>query len=233
LKKEKTKYAKTFAALNKDLRRGIENQRKALEQIAFKPVIRTPIPLWTAFDIVEDPGNIPFQSHIEASNNWAVTTFENGTNGDGNVDVYFWFAWQNPSQDFAVLNAESDLVIQGTCRTVAHSYLIIEGVVRLDFFAELVAYTGIAPISGGFVRVGFRQSGWPGDPPVPISGTFHLPGPSGGISVSGGSLVLFAVHFLVHYEVYNGVASYDFESPGFILCPSVQLELLTPPVIVP
>lgn len=238
LEKEKTKYAKTFAALNKDLRRRIENQRKALEQIAFKPGIVTLVPLWTAWNIAELPGNIPFQSHTEASNNWAVTTFENGTNGSGTVEVYFWFAWRNPSQDIAlVIDAKSDLILQGTCRVHGNSHVIFFGDVSLDMHAELVAYTGIDPISGASVQIeSFRVLGRPRPPllgtgpdtaSAAISDTYHLSGLPN-ISVNGGSLVLFAVHFWAHYSVYNGSVSFDFESPGFILCPSVQLEIITP-----
>jgi hypothetical protein len=229
LEKEKTKYAKTFAAPNKDLRRAIENQRKALEQIAFKPLIITSIPLWTAFEIYELPGNIPFQSHIEAGNNWAVTTFEKGTDGSGVEEVYFWFAWRNPSVNLAVLGAECDLALQGTCRVHGNSHFLFSGDASLDLYAELIAYTGIYPNSGPPVEIKFL--GAPPDNSAFICDTYHVPGPDA-ISVSGGSLVLFAVHFWVYYDVYNGLASFDFESPGFILCPSVQLELLTPPPVI-
>jgi hypothetical protein len=94
LEEEKSKTAKTFEALSQNLRRGIENRRKAQEHLAaFKQPIVTPISLWTAYTIEEVPGELPFAPHIEAFNNRANTFFEHGTdtNGVGSVDVNFWF----------------------------------------------------------------------------------------------------------------------------------------------
>jgi hypothetical protein len=154
-----------------------------------------------------------------------VTTFENGTNGEGTVEVYFWFAWQNPSQDPAVLSSEADLVLQGTCKAVGNSHPFVSGGATLDLNAELVAYMGIDPISGPPIHIKYLTN----DPPntAAFSDTFHLPGPWA-ISVPGGSLVLFAVHFWIFYTVYNGSVSFDFESAGSIMCPSVEIDLRTP-----
>jgi hypothetical protein len=61
-----------------------------------------------------------------------------------------------------------------------------------------------------------------------ISGVYHVSTGSG-IAVPAGKLALFAVHFLANYDVFDGVVFFDFDSPGQImLCPSVQLDLLTP-----
>ena len=117
LKKEKSKSAKAFAALNKNLRSGIENQKKALEHLASQPLIITRIPLWTAFDLTVLPGNLQYESHAGAADNWVTTYFNKENHGpseDGTVDVFFWFYWRNPFSYPAVLNADSQLVLQGT-----------------------------------------------------------------------------------------------------------------------
>jgi hypothetical protein len=239
LEKEKSKSAKAFATLNKNLRSGIENQKKALEHLASQPLIITRIPLWTAFDLTVLPGNLPYESHAEAANNWVTVAFEKDifadTSEDGTVDVYFWFYWRNPFSYAAVLNADSQLVLQGTYDLTPQTDFIAPGDVSLDLWAELFVVVGGAII----------HSQWTHIPPFPleasadwfieqdeasggISGIYHVSTGSG-IAVPAGKLALFAVHFLAKYNIFHGTVAFDFDSPGQImLCPSVQLELLIP-----
>ena len=241
LAEEKSKVAKTFAALNENLQRGIENRRKALEQIAYKPLTVTPIPLFTAWKIDASPG-IPFASHIEAENNWAVLTFEKGTNGDGEVDVGFWFYWQNPSNQPAVLNADTEVALQGFCEVVeipcpypGGFYSSLTLWVQLNVYVGGAVLQSAAPVVGG----ANAEDNWILiDPNADVdtevtSRTERLFVPN--IAVPAGGLALFMIHFWATYSVEDSTwVDFDFESSGRIIkCPGVQLELLTPlPVVI-
>jgi hypothetical protein len=242
LAEEKSKKAKSFAALNGNLRRGIENQRQALEQIAYKPIVPTTIPLWTAWQI-DGPQSSPFASHIEATNNWAELTFYKSSDGNGSVDVAFWFYWQNPSQQPAVLNVDTDLILQGFIEAGANPTLSLFAAnsVWLDLWAQLNVYVGGTVLSdqavdsGGVSATGywiFLQHSQDVDDAV-ISRTDHLS--LRNIRVPAGRQALFMIQFSATYSVGDDTwVSIDFESSGGIIkCPGVQLELLMPlPVVI-
>jgi hypothetical protein len=242
LAEEKSKTAKTFAALNENLQRGMENQRQALEQIAYKPIVHKTIPLWTAWQI-DGPQRSPFASHIEATNNWAELTFYKSSDGNGSVDVAFWFYWQNPSQQPAVLNAHTDLILQGFIEAggnpspnpFAFNIASVELSAQLNIFVGGTKLSSEAVDSGGvsaesvFVIVNPNQDV---DDAV-ISRTDHLSVRN--IQVPAGRGALFMIHFWATYSVEDSTwVDFDFESSGRIIkCPGVQLELLTPlPVVI-
>jgi hypothetical protein len=245
---EKSKTAKTFAALDENLQRGIENRRKALEQLANKPLIATSIPLWTANEIVAFPGNtFPFASHIEASNNWAVIAFEreevlaaDRIDGLGKIGVNFFFIWENPSQKQpAVINADSDLVLQGTAYAQATAGLFVSGEGFLDLTAQLSVVVGRTILNSTPLPI--KKLDVTGDPvkwtfpgywslDATFSDTYHLSNQN--IFVPPGELVVVLVRFQTIYFVDSGRVELDFESSGgSIKCPSVQLELVTPEIL--
>jgi hypothetical protein len=232
LAEDKSKTAKSFPAIGENLRRGIENQKRALEQIANIPIVSTTIPLWTAWKI-DGPTSTPFASHIEAANNWAMLAFEKGTDGRGSVDVGFWFSWQNPSQRTAVLNADTDLILQGLCEADADppASPFFHRTTYVDLRAQLNIYVGAALLQSAVASIGGARatSNWAHvlDPEV-ISSTEHLS--RGPIEVPAGAGALFMVHFWAAYTVDDlGRVILDFESSGgIIMCPAVQLEVLTP-----
>jgi hypothetical protein len=230
LAEEKSKTAKSFAALGENLRRGIENQKRALEQIANIPIVPTTIPLWTAWQI-DGPQSTPFASHIEAANNWAVLAFEKGTDGRGSVDVGFWFSWQNPSQQPAVLNADTDLIVQGHCiaETDPPASPWFHRTTYVDLSAQLNIDVGGAVLQSAVASIGGAKAtadfGHVIDDEV-ISRTQHLS--LRHIAVPAGAQVLFMIHFWAAYTVDDlGRVILDFEaSGGIIKVPGVQLELL-------
>jgi hypothetical protein len=63
-----------------------------------------------------------------------------------------------------------------------------------------------------------------------ISGSNHLV-PTGNISVDGRQLLLFFLHFMAEYNIRNRSIDIDFDKQQdhFIMCPGVQIELLTAP----
>jgi hypothetical protein len=242
LAEEKSKTAKTFAALNGNLQRGIENQRQALEQIAYRPIVHNTIPLWTARQI-DGPQSSPFASHIEATNNWAVLTFYKSSDGNGSVDVGFWFSWQNPSQQPAVLNVHTDLILQGFIEAGADptvppwsangSAVSLGAQLNVDVGGTVLRSEAVD--AGGVSASGYwvvLQLGEDVDDAV-ISRTDHLSVRN--IRVPAGRQALFMIHFWATYSVGDHTwVDFDFESSGRIIkCPGVQLELLTPlPVVI-
>jgi hypothetical protein len=241
LEKEKSKSAKTFAALNKDLQREIANKKKAVEWLASRPPITTTlIPLWTAWEIGVTPVAL-VDTHIEPSNNWAriLYTRQSDTNGNETIDVGFWFAWENPSEYLAVLNAESDLFYQGFCRAVGNPDVFWYGESWIDLYVDFKVFVGGAVVyESGFTEIARRIYGKGGAEIVlggfgidslGISGSNHLA--TSNISVDGRQLVLFFLHFEAEYNIRNGSIDIDFdkEQDHFIMCPGVQIELLTAP----
>jgi hypothetical protein len=232
LAEEKSKTAKSFAALGENLRRGIENQKRALEQIANISIVSATIPLWTAWKI-DGPQSTPFASHIEAANNWAVLAFERGIDGRGSVDVGFWFSWQNPSQRIAVLKIDTDLIVQGLCEAHADPPASpwFHRTTYVDLSAQLNIYVGGAILQSEVASIGGAKAtaDWGNviDAEV-ISSTEHLS--RGPIEVDAGAGALFMIHFWADYTVDDlGRVILDFESSGGIIkCPVVQLEVLSP-----
>lgn len=240
LEKEKSKSPKIFAALNKNLRSGIENQRKAWEQLASKPpTIITPIPLWSAWEIGVTPIAL-VDSHIEASNNWARILYTRHSDGEDDIYVSFWFYWQNPSEYLAVLNAESDLLVQGWCQAVGSEQFLWGGDAVIDLSAKLFVYVGGARIESS--RVPIKTLGAQGGDEIlywgthtdseGISGTYHMS--CSNISVPAGEQVLFSVQFHAAYNLRHGSIDLDFDTDQnkSIMCPGLLINLLTaPPVI--
>jgi hypothetical protein len=164
-----------------------------------------------------------------------------GINNSGRIDVYFEFAWQNPTEYLAVIEADSDLVLRGTGRAVANPTEFHGGHGKLDLWAQLslatlsggyAMYGGLVPIKGVYANSGPEIFGGGTDvTPADFSDMYHLPYDSY-VYVDAFDWVLFSVHFWVNYDVDHGQVILDFSSSdNFIMCPSVQVDLLTPPPV--
>jgi hypothetical protein len=239
--KEKSKSAKTFAALSKDLRKGIENRKKALEQLGVTrpPWDLTIVPLLTAWQIGVTPLALVDQ-HIEASNNWVRLLYERASDGAGEVDATFWFYWTNQTGNLAVVySTDVDLVVNGFYEAKGNPGLFWGGESWINLLDALVVYQekpGTQGLTTGFNLRGAHADGpdlWhayrPGIDPEYLSSTFHLSYSS--IFVPAGDFVLFGVTFKAQYGIRNGGIYLDFgkDQSKFILCPGMQLTLLTLP----
>src|SRR5262249_20247541 len=139
----------------------------ALEALAYKPLTITPIPVAQAFEILWSPPNIPFADHFEPENNWAQIDFEMGYDQNGEVDVFFLFGWQNPSNSQAIISAESDLVLKGIGRAEATPSTLHGAHANLTLCGQLNLGTSQLPSVPG--------------PPITIDNSLHLDsGPGGG-----------------------------------------------------
>jgi hypothetical protein len=238
LEKEKAKTSKEFAEINRSIRQGIENKRKAIQQIASKPYLVTPIPVLTPFFIYALPAGMLNDSHTEPSNNWARISYTDSVNTNSTAKLSFYFAWQNPSNYLAVINCNADLVSSGFCLVDANPGFFSGGSASLNLWAELNVYLGetaitwqtgqrsqIASLSadGGNVFSGIG--------PVvseAISNVSHLSCTE--IEVQGDQLVVFEVGLFANISIDDGNIAMSFDTPNEILCPALNIELLTAPV---
>jgi hypothetical protein len=161
--------------------------------------------------------------------------------GQGKIGVNFVFIWENASQKQpVVINASSDLVLQGTAYAQATAGLFVSGVGYLDLTAQLSVVVGQTivnstplPITKPLFVVGEPPKwSFPGywSQDATISDAFHLS--SQDILVPPGELVVVSVRFQTIYFVDAGLVELDFESSGgFIKCPSVQVEIVTPQIL--
>ena len=159
LEEERSKSTKTFDALNTKLRSALANQTRALQQLDSKPLIITPITLWTA-RIFAEPIGMLRSSNAEPGNNWAKVFFFDKTDSSGDkmdssgyvtdsseVSVSFYFFWQNQTEYLAVLNANSGLVVQGDVSAQAFPDWLSGGHVDLKLYASLTLFIGGSDVS--------------------------------------------------------------------------------------
>jgi hypothetical protein len=242
LAKHKAETSKEVAALRNTLQQGIENKRKALEQIAGKPYLTTPIPILTPFFIYALPAGMLHDSHIEPSNNWAKLTYTDSRNVTyPPVKLSFYFAWQNPVNYVAVINCDTDLVVNGVCQARADPGFFLPGSAWLGLWAELNVYLGETEINwqaGQLSQIAgiSAEGGWGpfGDGDLEsknISDTYHLS--CSDILVQGDQVVIFEVSCVASYWIDEGgdiVLDFDFDPANYqIMCPALNIDLLTPP----
>lgn len=239
--KTKAKSAKNLSALKKNIQRGLKNQRKALEHLAFKPFITTPIPLLEAYSIFATPIGMLTDSHIEAMNNWAKFALqENGDTGYIHAYIKFYFFWQNQSDYLAVINVDTDLgalgIIQanalpgfiggGACGVMLHATLtVFVGSLEISYQSTETAAIDSVTASGGSELL---QQG--GDLETHnVDGTLHHLS-CADIEVESGQTVVFEVALDAGYSIDNGSITLDFDYSDFsVLCPGLTVELLTAP----
>jgi hypothetical protein len=239
--KAATKAARLAARYQEglDLRGLVENRRKALEVIANRPLTTTLIPIPMAFEINRKPLNIPFAEHLEPGNNWAQIDFEMGYSRSGQVDVWFQFGWQNPSNSSIVITAECALVLKGIGRAQVAPAPFHGGHARLNLFGQLDVTSGqllcpgpqitidnspfvnldSGPTMGGGGDIGNHE---------PYSGRFDLRNDAQ-ILVDACDNVVVSAHFWATYDVDYGQVVLNFSaSDNSIMCPGALINLLSP-----
>src|SRR5262245_19713935 len=120
LKKRSPETAKAFAAADDGLQRGLANRRKALELLAtpgptFKPptyITLDPFLIWA------QPSDILVDSHIEHLNSWAKVYYDRTSDSWDPITntLTFYYAWENPSALYTVVNAQCSLILSGNCQ---------------------------------------------------------------------------------------------------------------------
>jgi hypothetical protein len=239
--KAATKAARLAARYQEglDLRGLVENRRKALELIAYKPLNITVIPIPMAFEINRKPPTIPFAEHLEPENNWAQIDFEMGNNQSGQVDVYFQFGWQNPSNSSIVITAQCALVLQGIGRAQVTPTYLHGGHARIKLVGQLDVTSGELLCPGPQITIDESKNvNLDSGPEIgggggiansePYSGRFDLRNDAQ-ILVDAFDNVMVSAHFWAHYDVDHGQVVVNFSaSDNSILCPGVVLTQFTP-----
>ena len=238
LEKEKRGIAKQLLEQEKLRQAGLDNTRRAIEAIAFKPHLVTLIPVPTPYLIAATPAGILTDSHVEQWNNWGKTFFSLSQNtSSSTARISFYFAWQNPSVYLAVINCAADLVASGMCDLNAIPGFFSGGHVSLNLRAELTVFIGATEIfwqQGQKVQIASLSADGGGifglgsvEPKI-ISETAHLNCTN--IEVQGNQVVIFEVAFVAEYSIDDGNIGLEFKSAEReILCPALTVELLTRP----
>lgn len=248
LEKEGAATAKSIAALQKTMRNGMENRRKALDLLGAKPFIVTPIPLMSADSIWATPVGMLIDSRIIPGNNVAKIKFETHDDTGSNnpsVSLYFYFFWKNDTQYAAVLNASADLILTGWAGLNAwtsfwggsHSTMDLTAVMNVFVEGQQIfdshERTSIKSLSAYGGSDLFGDTGSDSDN---IISTFNLS--CSKILVESDQIVLFEVGMVASYTINNGSVALSFcdvvqgDLPlfdGSVICPALNIDLLTAP----
>lgn len=239
IEKQRAESSKELAILNRSLKQDLDNKRKAREWIAVNPFLTTPIPILTPFFIYALPAGMLNDSHTEPLNNWAKLTYTDSRNiSYPPVKLSFYFAWQNPINFVAVINCNTELVVNGICQARADPGFILQGEAGLELDAELHVYLGEIARQGQSAQIVsmLAEGGWSpfggGDlESRNVSSTHELS--CNDILVRGQELVIFEVSCVASYWIQFGgdiVLDFDFAPSDFkIMCPVLNIDLLTPP----
>ena len=237
----KAQIETNLAARGENLRVALTQRSRTLDRIADKPFLTTIIPLQEASQIFATPEGMLTDWGIEPQYNWGKIAFEDSQDTPGTVAyLRFYFFWQNTSDYLAVLNATTELSALGIIYANANAgWFITNGNSGLSCSGSFNVYvgsadypTGIFGLEGGNVEA---KGGW-----VPVFGSEDkelstVDGQLNSLSISNievdsGEFAVLVVEFSAEYVVYNGFVKLDFESGNnAIICPGVNLELLTPP----
>lgn len=145
LKKDTAKIGKAFAKAARDRERGMANTARAWRHIETKPLLTTLIPLTTPYLIYATPLGMLQDSHIEPWNNFAKFAYTNDQDTGFGAVVKFFFAWQNPSDYLAVINCETNLLINGIIEATAEQGWLVSCSAFVELTAELTVYVGSLP----------------------------------------------------------------------------------------
>jgi hypothetical protein len=256
----KAQPSKYFSPTEAAFRHGIESRRKAFDLLANvrPPYTPTYIKIDTAFLIWplrygSEASNILYDSHIEPLNNWAkiFSSIRDSEHFLLQDELNFYFLWQNETGQDAVVNVESYLMLNGRVQasassgwlwspfwgegTIGNSHLSLDvGLSLLEWWnqppthpvgqAGQLENVQTVDVDGGFAL------GNPGHTTTKyVSGDYHVNYDTFLIPRDGAAV--FEVSLIANYEGYDGSCTALFNDPNsLILCPYLQLELMTAPV---
>lgn len=242
LKKDTAKTAKGFAKVARDRERGIANTERALRHIATKPLLTTLIPITTPYLIYATPIGMLRDSHVEPWNNFAKFSYTSDRDtGYDTAVVKFFFAWQNPSDYLAVINCNTNLLINGIVEATAEQGWVTPGSAFVELWAKLRVYVGSTVINyqGSqqqqmatvYAEGGYALFGGSGDiKSENVFGAYNLS--CSDIQVDGDQLVVFEVACSADWWIDGGsiVLAFDFDpARRWVACPVLNVELLTEP----
>jgi hypothetical protein len=243
LTKEDAAAARRAAPLAEQQHKGIAETSRALEQLQFQPFLTTSIPLATPYLIYATPVGMLHDTHVEPWNNWAKFTYTSDRDtAYDSVVVNFYFAWQNRSDFLAVINCSTSLMPNGLIEVTADPGWLFPGSAWLELRAALTVFHGGSVINYqgtqqrqiGSVYTAAGWSGW-GSPGTiesqDIFGSYPLS--CADIPVDPGQFAIFEVACIADWWIDEGgsmTLDFDFDPAGYqVLCPALQIDLLTAP----
>jgi hypothetical protein len=256
LEAQTAEAAKHLPAAHAAFRHAVDNRHRSLERLA---ALVPPPASWfvdlTPFIIFEKRFRYLVDSHMEPMNSWVkcnVTARQGGTNAD-DAEFDYWFLWENESDFAAVVNVTSSLVFTGHCSVSAAQGIFSGQQTSLDIRAKLTLWewweSPQVPIShegsqnqqvldlsvqGGHIF----QSGRTKQRDFSFE-KFDL-GYDDMFFIPARATAVFTVSFDVQYStedflnLENDVTADFATDPNFgVICPGLQLEVLTaPPAVV-
>jgi hypothetical protein len=244
IEKQKADAARQLAASIPSYREGMKNRARALTRIAGNPLTITTIPLETPYSIWVTPLNMLVDSHAEPHNNWATCRLTDNKDTAGkSASVKFYFAWNNDSGYLAVINCNADVIVRGWAEALADPR-VFGGSSWLPLYVKLKVYLG-----GGVIDYEGSQTiqiaslpasaGWglfgnPGDIKFQSFNNSYTVSCTN-IEVQDQEIVVFEVSLeAINYWIDGGSISFDFADSGSgneVLCPTLNVEMLTPPTM--
>jgi len=168
---------------------------------------------------------------------WAKASLILDQNTSGSTArVSFYFLWQNPTNYLAVLNGATTLSANGAVGLDAQPGFLSGGSASLELHAELNVFVGNVEISwqqtqkSDIVSLSADGGNVLGLGDVVnrmISSASDLRCNS--IEAAGDQVIVFEVALVANYAIDDGQISVDFTSDLALLCPVLNIELLTPP----
>jgi hypothetical protein len=246
LEAQQAQAVKRSAEAKATFRSAVDNRRKIIEQLVASTntagnvqisqvVLNEPFmigPTGPAIDLSFD------ESHIEPWNSWAKFTIDSTGSLGGDV-VNFFFSWENSSDQYVVIDVDSWLMLNGSCKLDIPGHLFdyelasMEILLNLSLqewwnqppttppFEELQSYELLKnfalekPVFGGFIspqsRAVFRT--------VDLRYNFELVPPGGTVIIAVGPSITW------ENDGGGGIEA-DFDTGDFeVMCPFVQLHI--------
>jgi hypothetical protein len=231
--------ARQVAALVARDAAGRENTRRALEHIAYQPLLSTAIPLRLPIYIGARPAGFLVDAQQQPGASFARAKLGTGQDtSSGLAKLSFYFSWTNPSKFLAVINCAADLISSGALGCAAEPGLLFGGSVALQLGTQLNVFAGTTTISwqpgqrtsiAALATSGGGIFGFGDVINKPVADTAHLHCET--ILVEGNQTVFFEVALVATYTIDDANVSVNFaDDGGSIACPGLTVELLTPPV---
>jgi hypothetical protein len=252
LESKKSEVEKAMSALADSRSEAMAGQRKALEVLATPglPFTPTSFTLSPFFIYATNPSNMLVDYHADpVLHSWAKVSLSRDhvpPSESSGSQLTFFYLWSNPSEYYAVVNADCQLVFTGTCVADANTGIFDGGLSSVGCKASLdpLEWWNQPPTLSpsyyqpkavwyvdGFAIIADGSGFWA----VDDSDVNFLTGAARDLrfvlfAVPPGASAVFEVNVLFNWFVEDGSISIDFASkPNFKIASLMQLELLTAP----
>jgi hypothetical protein len=199
-------------------------------------VVDTPALILATPDVDAGPITVsPWNNVAKLTAEWSTPSPDNGPYGlDGVDSLRYVFAWQNPSDRYVVINAESYLLLNGFCDILAatnnRSHLSLSAAMSLWQWWNSPPTLAPSQASAGVTFANLAVSAGPFDPgesqSQSIGGIYDLTYQLFLMPPRG--VVVFEVSLIISHYTDGGWVEVDFASGDFeTMCPAVVLAIVS------